>query len=341
MQAYSDSPRLNPIDSGINLVISSSSDNHADRTEPTHSASAYYLKTNRQMAQLAASNEHLYAQHISKGKELILEAAKGLDKNALVVGVGNGNDIPLKELAQQFEQLTLVDIDSEAMERAVNTLEPELQKKIITHSCDITGVVAPLSHIVEQLAEERDYGHFCDKFFECLETTQPTITPMIPLHQAQLVVSSLVLSQLGSELMLYICDFVKSRYHIDIMGNQTFLEKISEYANQLQKHHLEDLSNWTSESGKVYLSDTIAEIYLRHNLSGGIDQTDPYPMILKPTYDHLDALYIKNVEKDWNWIKQMPKAGAIGSLMVVSAYILTPKKESIETLFFNLSSLKV
>jgi hypothetical protein len=100
-----------------------------DQTQPTVTATAFYQKMNSDMAQLADANKDTYAKHISNNQSGILSAAKGFNKKALVVGIGNGTDIPLKELAQQFEQLTLVDIDSEAIQRAISTLEPKLQKK--------------------------------------------------------------------------------------------------------------------------------------------------------------------------------------------------------------------
>jgi hypothetical protein len=83
---------------------------------------------------------------------------------------------------------------------------------------------------------------------------------------------------MGSELMLYLRKFVDDHYQINILENQKFLEKISEYVEKLQKLHLEDLSSWTIDSGKVYFSDTIAELYLKKDSSGKLFNSDPKPM---------------------------------------------------------------
>lgn len=61
-----------------------------------------------------------------------METAAGLKGKALLLGVGNATDIPLATLAEQFDQLTLVEVDQESVVSAVQALPIKSQEKIMS-----------------------------------------------------------------------------------------------------------------------------------------------------------------------------------------------------------------
>ena len=87
-------------------------------------------------------------EHINKSEEAILDSAKialgrvpeGQSKKALLLGVGNALDIPLQELVEKFDRLTIVELDRESTENAIKQLSPSLQAKIkLVEGQRITG----------------------------------------------------------------------------------------------------------------------------------------------------------------------------------------------------------
>jgi hypothetical protein len=55
--------------------------------------------------------------------QLLVEARREAGRSLCILGPGNGNDIELESLAQEFERITLVDVDETAVARAVGRLD--------------------------------------------------------------------------------------------------------------------------------------------------------------------------------------------------------------------------
>lgn len=110
-------------------------------------------------------------EHINKSKEAILDLAKialgrvpeGQSKKALLLGVGNALDIPLQELVEKFDHLTIVELDRESTENAIKQLSPSLQAKIKLVEADISGILGPMSsewlENIQNAESEADFFH--------------------------------------------------------------------------------------------------------------------------------------------------------------------------------------
>jgi hypothetical protein len=103
------------------------------------------------------------AEHLAKSKKEILETAdaaverlpQGQSKEALLLGVGPGTDYPLQKLAEQFDHLTVIELDEKGTRSAIEQLPLELRGKFNLVIADTTGII----------------DEYCQKIKESLNTS--------------------------------------------------------------------------------------------------------------------------------------------------------------------------
>ncbi len=84
--------------------------------------------------------------HRARVMQLITEARGNARQSLCILGAGNANDIDLAQLADDFERITLVDIDEQALTRAIERAPPTAHRKIDPHhGVDLTGILPILS----------------------------------------------------------------------------------------------------------------------------------------------------------------------------------------------------
>jgi hypothetical protein len=77
--------------------------------------------------------------------ELLRRARGESGKTICVLGPGNGNDIELGELARDFEKVSLLDLDEEAVGRAVSRLSQDEARRVERHCpVELSGVLREL-----------------------------------------------------------------------------------------------------------------------------------------------------------------------------------------------------
>lgn len=85
------------------------------------------------------------AEHRARVMELIQEARGDAGRSLCVLGPGNGNDVELGKLITDFETISLVDLDEEAVGRALGRLDEDARPRVVLHSpVDLSGVLAEL-----------------------------------------------------------------------------------------------------------------------------------------------------------------------------------------------------
>jgi hypothetical protein len=88
----------------------------------------------------------IMAPHRAQVTRLISEARGPAAQTLCVLGAGNANDIDLVQLAAEFDRISLVDLDSTALERACERLTPDARAKIdLQNGIDLTGILPTLS----------------------------------------------------------------------------------------------------------------------------------------------------------------------------------------------------
>ena len=83
--------------------------------------------------------------HRDRVMELLRRARGESGKTLCLLGPGNGNDIELGQLAREFEKVALVDLDEEAVGRAVSRLSAEEAQRVERHCpVELSGVLPVL-----------------------------------------------------------------------------------------------------------------------------------------------------------------------------------------------------
>lgn len=250
--------------------------------------------------------DHL--QHYANIQKGILEGAKNLTGEALVLGFGGGHDIPIEELAEQFDKVTICEIDLPATENRLKTVRDELKRKIVVINCDLTGIFEPLAECVEEL-EKGEANSFILKICQFFLTCHPK--PPEPLTKKySYIVSTLVATNLASEMMLSldtIYQKVFKRPQGQLMIYPMFNVAVTKAS--LETEHLKYIWQCLAPQGKAYCADTVAVRY----------GSKEHPMLTYPFFKFLDDSFKKENEKEWAWVK-VPQ-----ETMVVKAYTLSRK----------------
>lgn len=112
-------------------------------------ASENYLTQLQQRRNATSSSGWLRsAQHRERVTQLILDRQIEARPSLCILGAGNCNDLDLELLSNSFEQITLVDIDAEAINKGIVSQQRESDQRIQVHaSCDVTGVWPELSSL--------------------------------------------------------------------------------------------------------------------------------------------------------------------------------------------------
>jgi hypothetical protein len=95
-----------------------------------------------------ATTRHLWewvAPHRARVMELLCEAHVKRGGSLCLLGTGNGNDVNLARLAEDFERIALVDLDCAALARAVGRLDADRKRRIDCYSpIDLSGILPVL-----------------------------------------------------------------------------------------------------------------------------------------------------------------------------------------------------
>ena len=204
--------------------------------------------------------DRYWRPHIEKSRQAVLEAAElvGEAGTALVLGAGKCREIPLEGLARKFDRVVLVDLDGPSMRAAVATLSEELQAKIEVRVSDVTSFAQPLMEATSRIVEEAQSAD--EAFLELgtlyREMDSPRRYPELP--RADLVVSSLVLSELARYPRTYTAQLVKEKFDADLSewsGYGKLWRNLQTFAS---RDHAELLGRFTRPGGAVYFADTVA-----------------------------------------------------------------------------------
>ena len=145
--------------------------------------------------------------------------AGGSDKSKTVVVIGAGycNDIDIKSLCRQFNEIILLDCDSEALEKVLIGLGEEETKKVIPCTLSLTGIEESDISVLftDTLANLQKCGRYLtyhqfedilmtnlDRLFGKMYTTEDEVMKALP--RADIAVCNGVCSQLFSIISYFI-----------------------------------------------------------------------------------------------------------------------------------------
>ncbi|HEX3697909.1 MAG TPA: hypothetical protein VH374_21225 [Polyangia bacterium] len=124
-------------------------------------AHQYLAGVNRRLA----GSWHRYQDHREQVMALTLAAASAPVPGAAsagdiaIFGAGNGSDLDLPRIADAYREIHLVDLDSEALERARQDLPAAVRERVIPHApVDLSGFMSRLDEWGESFPDDAALG---------------------------------------------------------------------------------------------------------------------------------------------------------------------------------------
>lgn len=280
--------------------------------------------------------------NIGKG---ILKHAEGLKGKALVLTYGRATEIPFRELATQFEQVTVMDTHLEFIEEKVSHLPSELKEKIKPLVIDITGSFFSVEHQVSLLGRNPDTYDIMKLVTDILENSGNLSNKPILKEQRsyQYVVSSMVTSQATSLPLNMVGKLISKKYphiHFPELNGKIKNKLLAKVCTQLMCDHINFVVDCCAKGGSIYWVDHTAAA-LTYSEGGQIKekppieaiQMDKYSMLLTPHFGQ-----IKPGEK-WDWDTRpaavafaydrgdiIPTNERAGSRMKMQEYLFSDRK---------------
>lgn len=181
---------------------------------------------------------HFWIDHKEKLNFLYEKSISFLknNENAIILGVGNGEDLPLKAVVDSFQSTTLLDIDKDTLLETKYSLPSELQKKVKSIVKDLTDADSKYTKKYS-IALLVDKNSFTAKAILDKLLTDQSIFPESPSPEKfQFVISSTISTQLVTLFT------VLSSLYSGHMKTQ-LLEKSGELATKAAENHVTQINN--------------------------------------------------------------------------------------------------
>ena len=222
--------------------------------------SGFFRTAGRNISAAELEYENYWRPHLEKSRRGILEAAGlvGEAGTALVLGAGKCREIPLEELARQFDRVVLVDLDGPSMRDAVATLPEPLRPKVEIRVSDVTSFAQPLMEATSRIVERAQSADEAFTELGSLYREIATLRRLPELPRADLVISSLVLSELARYPSTYTAQLVKEKFDANLSEWSGYGELWRNLRSFASTDHAEILAGLSRPGGIIYFADTVA-----------------------------------------------------------------------------------
>jgi hypothetical protein len=226
-----------------------------------------------------------------------------------VLGAGACREIPLTDLVERFDSVTLNDIHAEDVNKAAAQIDPARRKKLAIQVADLTGLIDPvISRMRERLSECVDPESACNAMTESL-TTSPVRSVTCP-GQFDLVVASCVLSQLHYALTHRSDVLLEQRFPGQVERLRTsspWRLNLRQLARRMKAIFLDALARLATAHGFIYLSDSVQLCHVHLTRIGRWKTGQTYRMLPSANLeDILDARFRVVERARWEWVGAQP-----------------------------------
>lgn len=274
-----------------------------------------YASTSAAITRLREAHTAAWREHGVNNKELLLRGAeRATGSRAVVIGAGKLYDIPLRKLAERFEQLLLVDIDAAALAESVKQagLDPKLQARLSLVQTDVTGVndvFVERARLALALADEDEvYAALLGLLHDYRVEEPPRLFPEGAAQgQLDFACSSMVLSQLATPLTLYVQQQFARRFPASQRARAyEFQVALGQFTHRVQLAHVRSL---LATAPCVALTSDIADQKTALDAGGAVvAASDWLALIGAPS---LDALVPRQqargvLKGEWQWRDVVP-----------------------------------
>lgn len=225
----------------------------------TGSLHGFFRDAGRKISAAQSEYEEYWTPHIEQSRHGILEAARlvRVRGTALVLGAGECREVPLHELARTFDRVVLVDLDEASMTSAVARLPASLRTRVEIRVSDVTSFAEPLMKATASIVARAKTASWALTELESLYDSIHALRRYPKLPQADLVVSSLVLSELARYPSTYTARLLKESFGTDLAewrGYGVLWRNLRDFASE---DHAEVLARLGAPGGVVYFADTV------------------------------------------------------------------------------------
>lgn len=274
-----------------------------------------YASTSAAITRLRDANTAAWREHGVNNKQVLLRGAEhAVGSRAVVVGAGKLYDIPLRKLAERFEQLLLVDVDAAALAESVKQagLEPKLQARLSLIQTDVTGVNdAFLERAGAALAltdEAEVYAALLQLLHDYRVDEPPRLFPESAAQgQLDFACSSMVLSQLATPLTRYVQQQFAQRFPASQRAQAfEFQVALGQFTHRVQAAHVRAL---LAAAPCIALTSDIADQRTALDARGAVvAASDWLSLIGAPSLEALVPLQQARsvLRGDWEWRDVVP-----------------------------------
>lgn len=289
---------------------------------PTHEAVSEttstqlgYASTSAGITRVRDANAAEWREHGNHNKQLILRGAeRSGGTRAVVIGAGKLYDIPLRKLAERFEQLLLVDIDAAALEESVKQVDltPALRARVALVQTDVTGindVFLERARAALALPEEDDvYAALLGLLYGYRVDEPPRLFPEGAAEgPVDFACSSMVLSQLATPLTQYLESRYAARFSASPRARSAeFQLALAQFAHRVQLAHIRSL---LAAAPCIALGSDVTDQYTALGAHGNVVHTGAQlPLLAAPVLDTLVPRLQAHIESraEWRWEHVVP-----------------------------------
>jgi hypothetical protein len=302
--------------------------------EPTVDAEAFEKLRFRQVSEgivrTQRANRAGWGQHAERSRAFIGAAARGVASHecAVILGAGHAFDLPLAELARQFEHLVLVDVDEAALAATIETEVPDrgLRAKIEPRIADVTGIDGAMVHHIDQAFAAGGSARDVEERLAavCASYRLPGGPPLLaPGERADLLVSGLLLSQIAWPQRVYAHRLFCERFDRPAgEAERRWIAPFWEFELLLQQDHINALTRCADRA--VLISD-VASLPTTFDQFGV--QRDTGLRVCGLGVDRLGERLPRFLgvvgQGEWSWPRYPPDGrGRLGSRMEIEAMVL-------------------
>lgn len=209
-----------------------------------------YASTSAAITRVRDANAAAWREHAANNRRVLMQGAQlAGGSRAVVVGAGKLYDIPLRQLAERFEQLLLVDIDPASLAQSVKQvgLSPELHSRLSLVRTDVTGINDVFLERAQAALARTDEAEVYEALLRLLHEYRldepPRLFPASAVEgELDFACSSMVLSQLATPLT----GFVRARFEARFptsprTRSPEFQLALSQFTHRVQLAHVRSL----------------------------------------------------------------------------------------------------
>jgi hypothetical protein len=275
---------------------------------------------------LEQENRAGWKQHGDANAKFILNAALRAPRHDLVVICGGARayDVPLAELAERFERVVVTDVSMAAAEQTVRDRVPEARRsRVRVELFDLTGsynrFVSSVDAALGQAKTMSDAERALLELVGSYDTAPSAARLSSVAAQADLAVSSMVLSQLGVGFKAYVTErFAARGWDRGRVKSAPLEPALSTLASLVEQHHIAALL--THAQLAVITSDVSASVTVAHP-DGSVERKgDPQEQLsVDALCDRIPGRTEIIADASWDWPRVMADKKAVGMTMRVDA----------------------